>query len=216
MLEKVDWLGHASFRITTQFVIYVDPWKVRDEDKADLILITHSHDDHCSPDDVKKVMYDKTIIITVPDAKEKLKKAGVGCRIELISPGKKIHHKGVDVEAVPAYNIHESYHTKDNGWIGFIVDVLGERLYFAGDTDYIHEMKHLGNIDVAFLPVAGTYTMDVEGAVKAALVINPKYVVPMHYGDIIGSVDHANAFKALMEQKDPSIEVVIKQPDVYD
>ena len=211
MIENVDWLGHASFRIISGLSIYIDPWKITGDEKADIILITHSHHDHCSPEDVKKLVKESTVIVTVKDAAEKL--SGITKNIKIVKPSDRIEVQDIFIAAVPAYNKDKEFHPKSNRWVGFVVEVLGERLYFAGDTDFIQEMKNLKDISIAFLPIGGTYTMNVKEAVEAAALIHPKYVVPMHYGDIVGSSDEADSFSGMMEKTDPTIEVVIKKPE---
>ncbi|MCK5732983.1 MAG: MBL fold metallo-hydrolase, partial [Candidatus Latescibacteria bacterium] len=130
MLENIHWLGHASFRIEGAQVIYIDPWKVKDGEKADLILITHSHHDHCSPEDVAKIRKAGTEIVTVADCGSKF--PGKVCAV---APGDRVTVHGIPVEAVPAYNIGKAFHPKANGWAGFVITVEGTRIYHAGDTD---------------------------------------------------------------------------------
>ncbi|MGM5484310.1 MAG: MBL fold metallo-hydrolase [Nanobdellota archaeon] len=211
MIENIEWLGHASFRIFSDQLIYVDPWKVNPQEKADIILITHPHHDHCSPEDVKKILKENTVIVTVADAAEKLQ--DISAEISVIEPGKKIDIDGVDIRAIHAYNRKLDYHPRKNGWVGFLIDMLGDRIYFAGDTDHIKEMKDLEDVSIAVLPIGGTYTMGVGQAVEAALDIQPKQVIPMHYGDIVGGESFAEDFRAALRERDPSIEVYIKGAD---
>jgi len=193
---KIDWLGHASFKITNKRVIYIDPYNIQADEKADIILITHSHYDHCSIEDIKGIVKDGTIIIIPPDCQSKL--SGIqGINVHLAKPGKKIEAFGIIIEAVPAYNINKNFHEKSNEWVGYIINTDGKRIYHAGDTDFIPEMKELKEIDVALLPVGGTYTMDAAEAAKAANTIKPKVAVPMHYGSIVGSEKDAKRFKEL-------------------
>jgi len=193
---KLDWLGHASFKITNKKVIYIDPYNVPPEEKADIILITHSHSDHCSIEDIKGIVRDGTIIIITPDCQSKLSDIQ-GIKVHLAKPGKKIGALGIVVEAVPAYNINKNFHEKSNEWVGYIINIDGKRIYHAGDTDFIPEMKELKEIDVALLPVGGKYTMDAKEAAEAANAIKPKVAVPMHYGSIVGSEEDAKRFKEL-------------------
>ncbi|HEY3346824.1 MAG TPA: MBL fold metallo-hydrolase, partial [Nitrospirota bacterium] len=113
-----------------------------------------------------------------------------------VAPGDKLNEKGIDIETVPAYNTNKAFHPKSNRWVGYIFTVEGERLYIAGDTDYIPEMKSI-KCDIAFLPVSGTYVMTAEEAVQAAQDIKPKVAVPMHYGTLAGTVADAERFKKL-------------------
>ena len=193
---KIDWLGHASFKITDKKVIYIDPYNVPPEEKADIILITHTHYDHCSIEDIKGIVRDGTIILIPPDCQSKL--SGIQCvDVHLVKPGKKIGALGTIIEAAPAYNLNKNFHEKANEWVGYIINIEGKRIYHAGDTDFIPEMKELKNIDVAMLPIGGKYTMDAAEAAKAANAIKPKVAVPMHYGSIVGSEEDAKKFKKL-------------------
>ncbi len=192
MLEKIKWLGHASFKITGEKLIYIDPWKLKDKEPADIILITHSHYDHFSPGDIEMVKKDGTVFITISEVARKLKGA-----LKTVKAGDKLTVEGIDIEVVPAYNIDKPYHPKGEG-IGFIITVGGERIYHAGDTDLIPEMDTI-TTDVALLPVGGTYTMDAEEAAKAANKIKPRVAIPMHYGTIVGSEKDAERFKELCD-----------------
>ena len=209
LLQNLHRLGHDSFRLDGPPVIYFDPWKLAPGSPvADMILVSHDHGDHCSPDDVKKISGPQTVVIANPSAAAKLP----GARI--IRPGEKIAVGDVTVEAVPAYNINKfrspgnPFHPKNAEHNGYIVTVGGERLYHAGDTDHIPEMTGL-KCDVALLPVSGTYVMTADEAAKAAMAIKPGIAVPMHYGDkdVVGTDADAKRFKKLCENA--GIEVAI-------
>jgi L-ascorbate metabolism protein UlaG (beta-lactamase superfamily) len=201
MVKNIHWLGHDTFKITGEKLIYTDPFKIRKKDTADIILITHEHYDHCSPDDIKKIQGSNTVIVTTSDCANK-----ISGNIKVIKSGDKINVGGIEIEAVPAYNTNKQFHTKDRGWVGYIFGVGGQRIYIAGDTDYIPEMKTFKNIDIALLPVSGTYVMTAEEAVQAALEIKPKIAIPMHYGSIVGDKNDAKRFADGLKGK---IEVVI-------
>src|SRR4030067_104424 len=124
--------------------------------------------------------------------------------------GDKITVEGIAIEAVPSYNTNKQFHTKDKNWVGYIFTVKGQRIYLAGDTDYIPEMKTFSNVDIALLPVSGTYVMTADEAVKAALDIKPKIAIPMHYGSIVGSENDAERFAKGLKGK---IEVKILQQE---
>lgn len=201
MVENIHWLGHDTFKIVGEKIIYTDPFKIKKKDVADLILITHEHYDHCSLDDVKKIQGPNTVIVTTADCAKKL-----SGNIKVIKPGDKINVSGIDIEAVPAYNTNKQFHTKDKGWVGFIFKVNNQRIYIAGDTDYIPEMKTFRDIDIALLPVSGTYVMTADEAVQAALDIKPRIAIPMHYGSIVGDKNDAKRFAESLKGK---IEVII-------
>lgn len=192
-IKKVHWLGHASIRIDASKVIYVDPWKVKGKPKADLILITHDHFDHCSPDDVNKIKTENTIIVTVKSCADKL-----SGNIRIVSSGEEIEVKGIKIKAVPSYNIGKQFHPKAKGYVGFIFEVDGVKIYHAGDTDFINEMKTI-QTDIAFVPVGGTYTMTAEEAAEAVNTFKPALAIPMHWGDIVGSEEDADKFCALVK-----------------
>ncbi len=189
--EKITWLGHASFRIDgSKSTVYIDPWKLKNVVKADVVCITHSHYDHLSQEDVEKIRKDSTVIIGPEDCK-----SGFGKSFKIIAPGGSVTAGDVTVEAVPAYNTDKSFHPKSNNWVGYIVTVDGVRIYHAGDTDVIPEMADV-EADVALVPVGGTYTMTVPQAVEAVKKINPKVAVPMHCGDIVGTFNDRESFRS--------------------
>jgi L-ascorbate metabolism protein UlaG (beta-lactamase superfamily) len=193
--DKITWLGHDTFRIDAGKIIYFDPYQIAAGPTADVILVSHDHFDHCSPEDIKKIQGPQTIIVTEKDAAKKLTGD-----VRVIKPGEMLDLDGVTVEAVPSYNTDKDFHPRNKGWLGFVVEVEGVRLYHAGDTDFIQEMRDL-KVDIAFLPVSGTYVMTAEQAVKAALAIQPKLAIPMHYGAIVGDVQDALAFQKALEGK---------------
>lgn len=193
---KIEWLGHACIKLSDRKKVYFDPFKISENEKADLILITHEHFDHCSPDDVEKIIEDYTTVFASAQCREVL--AGRGWKVEYMRPGDRKSVGGLTVEAVPAYNINKQFHPKKDGKLGYVLTIEGKRMYHAGDTDFIPEMHGL-KVDVAFLPVGGTYTMDAEEAAKAVEAIRPKVVVPIHYGSIVGSRTDAERFKALVK-----------------
>lgn len=195
MIKNIHWLGHDTFKIIGEKVIYTDPFKVKKADRADIILITHEHRDHCSPDDVKMLQGPSTVIVAPADCAAKLKG-----NIKIVKPGEKIEVAGIKIETVPAYNTNKQFHTKDRGWVGYIFTIAGERIYLAGDTDFIPEMANF-KADIALLPVSGTYVMTADEAVQAALDIKPKIAVPMHYGSIVGSADDAKRFAEKLKGK---------------
>jgi L-ascorbate metabolism protein UlaG (beta-lactamase superfamily) len=184
-VDHIHWLGHASFRIQDgAAVIYIDPWKLGGAPpKADVVLITHGHSDHYSPDDIAKIAKDGTVFVATPDVAKKL----AGKNVLAAKPGDALQAGPVEVAAVPAYNISRQFHPKSNGWVGYIVTLSnGQRVYHSGDTDAIPEMKDV-TADVALMPCGGTYTMTAAEMAEAANSFKPAVLIPMHWGDIVGS-----------------------------
>ena len=194
-LENITFIGHATFKIVGSKIIYTDPFKIKNRDKADIILITHSHFDHCSIEDVEKLLNSETTAISSKDCVEKLEK--IVPHVIGLEPYDEANVQGVHIKAVPAYNINKEFHPKSNKWNGYVFSMDGTTYYIPGDTDLIPEMKEI-SADIAFFPVGGTYTMDAEEAAEAAKIIAPKVAVPMHYGSIVGSSEDAKKFLDLV------------------
>lgn len=200
IVEKIKWLGHDAFCIEAEKVVYFDPYEIDGGRKADLILISHDHFDHCSPEDVAKIRDSQTVIVTERNSAKKLTGD-----LRVLNPGESLAVDDMKIMAVPSYNTDKDFHPKKNSWLGFIVEIEGVKVYHAGDTDFIPEMRDF-EVDIALLPVSGTYVMTADQAVQAALAINPKLAIPMHYGAIVGDEQDAISFKEALEGK---IEVLI-------
>ena len=186
-LKNIKWFGHASFMIkdenTGNNVYYIDPFEFKGDgkEKADIVFITHAHGDHCSPNDVRKILKNDTTIVLVKgcDSLRNLTKSQL-----LVEPNNEYEVKGLKFRTIPAYNINAErlkFHPKENKWVGYILNVNNMTIYHAGDTDFIPEMKTLGKLNVAMLPIGGTYTMDADEAIHAANAINADVTIPMHY-----------------------------------
>jgi L-ascorbate metabolism protein UlaG (beta-lactamase superfamily) len=204
MIDKIHWLGHDSFRVDGSRTLYFDPWEVTSDIKADIILISHDHYDHCSPDDVAKLSKPYTVVVTEPESAKKL-----SGNVKTITPGQTIDVNGVKITGVPSYNTDKQFHPQQNNWLGFIAEIDGVKIYHAGDTDFIPEMKKL-DVDIALLPVSGTYVMTAEQAIQAAKAIKPKIAVPMHYDKIVGTVSDAEKFANALKKE---MTVVIKEKE---
>ena len=190
MAVEVNWFGHASFRIAgAGGVAYIDPWKLAAAPHdADVVIVSHSHHDHLSVDDIRKVSKPDTAIVAPGDVISKLHAANA------VTPGDRMTLNDVTVEAVAAYNIGKAFHPRSNNWIGVVISIDGKRIYYAGDTDLIPEMSDLKDVDLALLPVGGTYTLNAAEAAKACKAIGCKSAVPYHWGDIVGSANDARKF----------------------
>ncbi|MBN2368751.1 MBL fold metallo-hydrolase [Candidatus Woesearchaeota archaeon] len=194
---KVKWLGHDSFKFEFNgLVMYIDPFQVKETEKADIILITHGHYDHCSVEDLKRLVRQDTLIVTTPDTTSKLSGKVEGGNVKLVKPEESFVYKDIKITTVHAYNINKQFHPRQNDWVGYVFTINNIIFYHAGDTDFIPEMGEI-RADVAFLPVSGTYVMNPEEAMHAARKIMPKVAIPMHYGKIIGEKADAEKFKEL-------------------
>ncbi|MBZ0265279.1 MBL fold metallo-hydrolase [bacterium] len=190
LAEMIDWFGHASFRFRGSKTVYVDPWKIdKESHDADIILITHEHYDHYSPDDIKKVAGDTTIVVFPESMRDKVDFINA----VFLARGERQTVDGVDVEVVAAFNTNKDYHPDSKDWVGYIVNLDGIRIYHSGDTDNIDEMNSI-SCDVALLPVSGTYVMTAVEAIEAARRIGPRLAIPMHWGDIVGGREDAEEF----------------------
>ena len=197
MSVKLTWIHHASFKITsTDAVVYIDPWKISGSPHdGHVVLISHAHYDHLSPQDVAKVARPDATIIGPADAAAKLSGAVA------LAPGQTHSAGAVTVRAVPAYNVGKDFHPKARGWLGLIVSVGGKSVYYAGDTDVIDEMADVGEVDLALLPVGGTYTMTAVEAAKAAKTLGAERFVPYHWGDIVGERSDAMHFTRALGER---------------
>ncbi len=186
----IKWIGHSSVKIwTDDAVVYVDPRLFNDSPHdANLVLVTHSHGDHYSRTHILRASNENTAFYAPPDV---IRQHGSGTAI---APGETIESSGVLVTGVPAYNTNKPNHPKSNNWLGYVVELGGKRIYVAGDTDLIEEMRDLENIDVAILPVGGTYTMNGREAAQATTYIQPDLAIPYHWGSGIGNINDAQTF----------------------
>ena len=213
---EIKWLGHAAFKIkANDKVIYIDPYQLTAVDeKADVVLITHSHYDHCSQQDIEKVVKDNTIVVCTPDSQSKIARIEKKITIELVEPGTELSFDGLKIKAVEAYNINKQFHPKSQAWVGYVIQTNSVAIYHAGDTDKIKEMEKLTGYGtkqfIALLPVGGTYTMDAEEAAEAAALIKPTLAIPMHYGTIVGSVEDAKKFCELCKEKGINTKILEK------
>ena len=197
MLNNIEVLIHSSIKFSKDIIIYFDPYKInKDYHDADIIFITHSHYDHYSPLDIKKVIKDNTIIVCPKDVKEELLKLNIKNIIEVV-PNKDYEVLNIKFKTIPAYNINKNFHPKENNWVGYLINYNNVKYYIAGDTDITEENKNI-ICDVAFVPIGGTFTMDYKEAANLINEIQPKIAVPTHYGLIVGNKDDGIKFSKLL------------------
>lgn len=198
MLNNIEVLYHSSIRIKKEKTIYIDPFKIdRNYNDADIIFITHDHYDHYSEEDIDKVINENTVIVIPEELLTKVLKKGINKNaIITVKPNQKYMVQGIKFETVPAYNTNKTFHPKENGWVGYVIEI-NEIYYIAGDTDITEENKKV-KCDVAFVPVGGTYTMDFKEAAQLVNQIQPKVAVPIHYGSVVGTKQDAEEFIKLL------------------
>lgn len=205
LIDALEWLGHSGFRVRVGGlrgpVVYIDPYRAPDGPKADLIVVTHGHYDHFSPQDVERLAHARTWLVAPAVVAERL-----SGRVLSIAAGESLLPdgvRGVEVSAIAAYNTSKrdgegrAFHAREAGWLGYELNLRGERLYHSGDTDVIPEMDAVAGCDVALLAVSGTYVMTAAEAAEAARRIAPRLAVPMHWGDHIGTRADAEEFARL-------------------
>lgn len=198
-MDNIRWFGHASFAIIDSSngnrIYFIDPFELPTSPpagglgKADLIFITHAHHDHLSLGDIDHILKPETTIIATPDSLATLRIPNE--QKFSVEPNKEYKVAGTKFETVPAYNVAAerlSFHPRSNNWVGYILFVNNQKIYHAGDTDFVPEMQSLAsrNLDIAMLPMGGTYTMEVEEMIEAANVIAAKITIPMHYRSLLG------------------------------
>ncbi len=204
---SVDWLGHSGFLIKNSKTIYIDPYQIKEgHEKADIILITHSHYDHCSVADMQKIVKEGTKIVMTADCQSKITRFDVPIEMIIVETGQELDLNGIRITTIPAYNIDKHFHTKDEGWVGFMIRMGDVLIYYAGDTDLIPEMQKLTGYSgsdktfIALLPVGGRFVMTAEEASEAAKLIKPSLAIPMHYGTISGTLKDAEEFCELCSE----------------
>lgn len=214
---KLFYLGHSGFLISNEKRIAIDPYNISDGiEKADLILITHPHYDHCSIKDIQKLSKKGTIIVVPADAQSKISHVE-DVEMQIIEIGDELTFGEVKISAVPAYNIDKEFHPKSEGWLGYLVKMGNVIVYHAGDSDKIPEMSKLsgygkeGNKFVVLLPVSGKYVMNAEEAAEVASLISPSIAIPMHYGaGVAGTLEDAQRFVKLCTEAGLKAEIAEK------
>jgi L-ascorbate metabolism protein UlaG (beta-lactamase superfamily) len=205
---NLEWLGHSGFLIKNHKIIYIDPFNLKeDSEKADFILITHSHYDHCSIADIKNIIKEGTKILLTADSQSKITRFQIPINIQIVEPNQELAFGDLKIATMPAYNLDNPAHAKDEEWVGYVIKMNDVTIYHAGDTDLIPEMQKLTGHNqpdkklIALLPVGGRFTMNAEEAAEAAKLIKPFLAIPMHYGSIIGDKKDAEEFVNLCKEE---------------
>ena len=207
---KITVNKQSSIRINCSKIIYIDPIDYKALHDADYIFITHPHWDHFSIVSILELKNDHTIFITPKDLVEELLNVGIiEENIYVVKPNLTIPLKSMEVKTIVAYNIKTNHHPKKQGWVGYLINIDGINIYVTGDSDCTKESMNV-NCDILLLPIGGTYTMDYNEAARLANSINPKKVIPTHYGYVVGTIDDALNFKKLLN-KNIKCEILIRK-----
>ena len=199
----------SSVRLELDKIIYVDPLHLKEElHDADIILITHSHWDHLSIEDILKCKNENTVIVTVGDSYGTLSSYFSKENLILTKPNETFSVLGIEIQTMPAYNINKEYHLEEYQWVGYILTLKNQRYYIMGDTDALAFMKDI-SCDYLLIPIGGKFTMNVEEAVKLTKAIHPSVVIPIHYGTIVGDSSLGEDFKKQMPS-DIECQLLIK------
>jgi len=182
MIERIQWLGHGSFRIQGPPLIYINPWRIaRSAFHADIILLSNDQYDHCSPADIDKLRGPHTAVIGNPAAA-----LALGTPITVLRPWQSINIGPTRITAVPAYTF-TPHHPVSKNELGYIISLDYYDIYYAGPTDVIPELKHV-QADLAIVPIAlGQGTMSIDDAASYLNTMRPRWVVPSHWGTLNGT-----------------------------
>lgn len=215
---EIKWLGHSGFLIKNHKNVYIDPYNIKtDSEKADIILITHSHYDHCSVADIKNIIKDGTKILLTADCQSKMTRFDIPIDMQIVEPNQELSLGEIKISTVPSYNIDKPFHQKSEEWIGYLIKINGVIIYHAGDTDFIPEMQKLTGFKqpdkqfIALLPIGGRFTMNAEEAAEAAKLIQPTLAIPIHYGSIIGAKEDADEFLRLCQKESINAMILEKE-----
>ena len=207
MINKISVNEHSSICIKDKLTLYFDPFKIQNESHdADIIFVTHSHFDHYSLEDIKKIINETTILVFPKSMENDVNESGLKNSFVFVEPYEEKEIKGYKVKAVPSYNIGKPMHPKENNWVGFIVEIDSQKVYVCGDTDDISEIEKI-ECDVVLVPVGGFYTMSALEAAHFVNNIKPKVAIPTHYGTLVGEKTYGDEF---IKHVNKTIEVIKK------
>lgn len=200
LVNHVDFFP-SSFKLKAHDqVIYIDPLVIEDEEGADYILITHSHQDHFSIADIRRILKKDTVVICPRKVYKKLSNELKEYTIKKTEPGDEFRYGRFSIESMAAYNLKSGIitpHPRSAMNVGYIISIDDIKLYHVGDSDYIPEMNALKNITVVLTPIDGdNLTMSTEKAAELINRLDPKFAIPMHYN--IGT-DELDRFMGLIK-----------------
>lgn len=202
---NIEVLKHASIKLNGDINIYFDPYQIETEYyDADYIFITHDHYDHYDEDSINKIINENTKIIVPKCLQEK---ATIYKNVLVVEPNKKYQLDNITFETISSYNITAPFHPKEKDYVGYNVLVDQTKYYVMGDTNRTEE-TNLVKTDICFVPIGGTYTMDVKEASEYINYIKPQKAIPIHYGSIVGDKSLANDFKELINEE-IKVEILI-------
>ncbi len=200
-MEPIQVNTQSSIKLIGSKILYFDPIEVPPLHDADYIFITHPHWDHFSLLSILEIKKETTVFVTPKDIVEELLSIGISEEyIIVVKPNETHALKNLEFSTVPAYNLHKKHHLKEYGWVGYVVNFDEVVYYIMGDTDATIASKSV-KCDVLFIPIGGTYTMDCIEAATLTNFIEPKLVIPTHYGYAVGTKKDAEIFKKRIHKK---------------
>lgn len=195
--------NHSSIQIND---IFIDPYGITETNKkAKYIFITHTHYDHLSLEDIKKIISKETIFVAPKDAQKTLEDNFPNHEKFYVEPNQELKFDNFEVKVIPAYNINKNFHKKEFCWVGYVFKIDSITYTILGDTDEIPEHETL-KTNVLFVPIGGTYTMNAEEAALLVNKIKPDLAIPVHYNAIVGSKEDEEIF---LENLDKNIKYQI-------
>ncbi|WP_165246680.1 MBL fold metallo-hydrolase [Adlercreutzia sp. ZJ141] len=213
MYEEIDVISHSCIRIQGDVTVYFDPFEMPDAPHdADIVCVTHDHYDHFSPDDLRRVLHDDTVLVVPKSMEENRELTDMHRRhlvhnVHFMAPGETLQIGDTTIETVRAYNVGKNYHLREYDWVGYVLTTNATRYYIAGDTD-AHPENLFVSCDVALVPVGGTYTFDTKEAADFVGKIRTQAAIPTHYGTAVGHREDGARFVYEVKRAHPHIQAL--------